>query len=267
MNDLSPAARAMVEAHRNGKVLTRADRDRLKQGVLVRVAAMGAAGASAGTAVGMSLAAKLGWAALAFAIVGGAASAWVQRGHTANPSGGVPRSVPSTPIEAVAPQAAPASETNRPSALAELATSDQTTPRPSGDNVNSRSIDVARVEGTRKNTKHSAPVSAPEAVSASAAVAVPPSPEPELQLLRQAREDLQRGQPEVAFRRLTDYDRDHGQGVLTQERQALKAIALCRWRPGSGAQARAAQFLRSAPESPLANRVRSACEATPSAPR
>jgi hypothetical protein len=78
---------------------------------------------------------------------------------------------------------------------------------------------------------------------------------------------LQRGQPEVAYRRLSDYDREHGQGVLMQERLALKAIALCRWRPGSDAQTRAAQFLRSAPESPLANRVRSACEATTSVPR
>ena len=263
MNELSPAARAMVEAHRNGRVLTRADRERLKQGVLVRVAALGAAGATAGTAMGMSLAAKIGWAALAFAIVGGA-SAWVLRGHTVNGSSMAQQSSLPTRLDAVAPQA---SETDRPSSLADLAASPQTTPQPSVAPVNSQSIDAARGDVAKRATKHPSIVSTPEAVSASAAVAAPLSPEPELQLLRQAREDLQRGQPEVAFRRLSDYDREHGQGVLMQERQALKAIALCRWRPGSDAQARAAQFLRSAPQSPLANRVRSACEATTSAPR
>jgi hypothetical protein len=54
--------------------------------------------------------------------------------------------------------------------------------------------------------------------------------------------------------------RDHGSGVLGQERQALSAIALCQWRPGPEAQARVAKFLRNAPESPLADRVRLACE-------
>jgi len=263
MNELSPAARAMVDAHRNSKILTRAEQDRLKQGVLVRVAALGAAGATAGTAVGMSLAAKLGWATLAIAIVG-AASAWVLRGHTANPSSMAAYSSLPTPLDAVAPQA---SGIDRPSSLTDLVASPQTTPQSSVAPVNSQPIDAARVDVAKRTVKHPTIVNTPEAVSASAAVAAPLSPEPELQLLRQAREDLQRGQPEIAFRRLSDYDREHGQGVLTQERQALKAIALCRWRPGSDAQARAAHFLRSAPESPLANRVRSACEATTSVPR
>ena len=256
MNELSPAARAMVEAHRNGKVLSRADRDRLKQGVLVRVAALGAAGATAGTAVGMSLAAKIVWGALAFAILGGAASAWVLHAHAANPGMAQHSTLPIR-LDVVAPQAAAASTT----------ASTQTTPQPSLAPSSSQSIDAVRIDVAKRTVKHPASVGTPEAMTASAAVAAPLSPEPELQLLRQAREDLQRGQPEVAFRRLSDYDREHGQGVLTQERQALKAIALCRWRPGSDAQARAAQFLRSAPESPLANRVRSACEATTSGPR
>jgi len=264
MNELSPTARAMVEAHRNRKVLTRAERDHLKQGVLLRVAALGAVGATTGTAAGMSLAAKIAWGTLAFAIVGGAASAWVLRGHTANPSSMAEHSSFPARLDAVAPQA---SVTDRPSSLADLVASPQTTPQPSVAPANSQSVDAARVDFAKRATKHPAIVSTPEAMSASAAVVAPLSPEPELQLLRQAREDLQRGQPEVAFRRLSDYDRERGQGVLMQERQALKAIALCRWRPGSDAQTRAAQFLRSAPESPLANRVRSACEATTSVPR
>jgi len=82
----------------------------------------------------------------------------------------------------------------------------------------------------------------------------------ELRVLRHAREDLRAGLPGDAYRRLVDYDRSHGNGGLAQERQALSAIALCQWRPGLEAQARAAAFLRDAPESPLADRVRSACD-------
>jgi outer membrane protein assembly factor BamD (BamD/ComL family) len=86
-------------------------------------------------------------------------------------------------------------------------------------------------------------------------------------VLRQAREDLRAGLAESAYRRLADYDRQHGHGVLGQERQALAVIALCKWRPGSEAQARAAEFLRNTPESPLADRVRSECEISAEAAR
>lgn len=91
---------------------------------------------------------------------------------------------------------------------------------------NSQPLDPGRVDVAKRAVKHPPVVSVQEAVSAS--VATPPSPEPELQLLRQARADLQRGQPESAFRRLCDYDREHGPGVLTQERQALKAWSKAR---------------------------------------
>lgn len=264
MNELTPAARAMVEAHRNGKVLTRADRDRLKQGVLARAAALGAAGTTAGTAVGMSLAAKIGWVTLACAIIGGASSAWVGRGHPATPSTTVQHSSRPTQTEVVASQTSAETVTDRSSSLAHDTATRSTQPTPeSRVPENSQSTDGAHTDATKKATKHPSP----EAASAPASVAAPLDPGPELQMLRQAREDLQRGQPAVAFGRLSDYDREHGQGVLTQERQALKAIALCRWRPGSEAQARAAQFLRSSPQSPLASRVRSACEAPTSALR
>ena len=85
-------------------------------------------------------------------------------------------------------------------------------------------------------------------------------PEPELRVLREAREDLRAGRPESAYRRLDEYGRQHSVGMLTQERNALSAIALCQWQPGPEAQARASEFLRTSPDSPLAKRVRSACE-------
>jgi len=85
-------------------------------------------------------------------------------------------------------------------------------------------------------------------------------PEPELRVLREAREDLRAGRAESAYRRLDEYGRRHSAGMLTQERKALLAIALCHWQPGPEAQTRAAEFLRISPDSPLAKRVRSACE-------
>jgi hypothetical protein len=99
----------------------------------------------------------------------------------------------------------------------------------------------------------------PEKPAPAATHVVPPDPEAELRALREARDDLRAGRPASAYRRLDDFDRQRGGGMLAQERNALLAIALCQWQPGTQAQARAAEFLRTSPESPLAIRVRSAC--------
>ena len=78
-------------------------------------------------------------------------------------------------------------------------------------------------------------------------------------MLRQAQEDLRAGLPAQALRRLAEYDRRFVKGTLDEERQAIEAIATCQIHPGPAAQARADRFLRRAPESPLAERVRVAC--------
>jgi outer membrane protein assembly factor BamD (BamD/ComL family) len=82
----------------------------------------------------------------------------------------------------------------------------------------------------------------------------------ELNLLRQAQEDLRLGLPAQALNRLADFDRRFPQSKLDQERQAIEAIASCQVRPGPAALARAHRFLQKAPLSPLAARVRSACQ-------
>jgi hypothetical protein len=99
------------------------------------------------------------------------------------------------------------------------------------------------------------------------AVASAPAPsralnslDPELTLLRQAQEDLRAGLPAQALRRLAEYDRRFGKGTLNEERRAVGAIALCQAHPGPAAQSQAERFLRAAPQSPLAGRVRSACQ-------
>jgi outer membrane protein assembly factor BamD (BamD/ComL family) len=82
----------------------------------------------------------------------------------------------------------------------------------------------------------------------------------ELAVLGQAQEDLHAGLPAQALRRLAEYDRRFGKGTLNEERRAIGAIALCQAQPGPAAQAQAERFLRDEPQSPLAGRVRSACE-------
>jgi hypothetical protein len=87
----------------------------------------------------------------------------------------------------------------------------------------------------------------------------PESLDSELNLLRQAQEDLRLGLPARALRRLAGFDRRFPKARLDQERQAIEAIANCQVHPGPAARARAQRFLQNAPLSPLAARVGSAC--------
>jgi hypothetical protein len=243
-DDLSPDARSIVEGSRSGEVLSRAARDRMKRGVLLRLSTMGAATAASGTAAGMSIATKLTLAALAATVLGGGAfSVWEMRRPVATPPAlARPSSSPRDSAANLRLPAAPGKDVLAPAA-------------------HPPASDVAHHEAAKKSGKRA--LTALPSPSAPSAAAGPLDPEPELQVLRQAREDLRAGLPESAYRRLVDYDRQHGQGVLAQERHAFSVIAFCKWRPGSEARARAAEFLRSAPESPLAERVRSECESSP----
>jgi hypothetical protein len=248
MNDLSPMARELVESNRRGKVLARADRERIKQKLMLRVATLGATTAATGTAVGMSLVSKIALVALGVTAVSGAGvfSLWALRGRApADVMSHGPSSLPLAP-EAVEPVPVMPE--------AEIAPSD------------SVPIDNGRSDHPKKINKHLAVV-APANPSAVAMPVAAFDPEPELRLLREAREDLRAGRSESAYRRLDEYGRQHSGGMLAQERRALSAIALCQWQPGPEAQTRAAEFLRNSPESPLASRVRSACEKASKPPR
>jgi hypothetical protein len=247
MNDLSPEARTIVEGSRNVDVLSRTDRDRLKKGVLLRLATLGAATATTGTAAGMSMAAKLALTALAATVLaGGAVSVWELRRPATKPAVVTRHSSLSPKSAAVAPP---------PEVLQE----DTLAPG------NSPASEAGHHESAKKAARRS--LATGPASNVPLAATGPLDPEPELRVLRQAREDLRAGLAENAYRRLVDYDRQHGQGVLAQERRALTVLSLCKWRPGAEAQARAADFVRGAPESPLADRVRSECGSAAAAAR
>jgi hypothetical protein len=83
-------------------------------------------------------------------------------------------------------------------------------------------------------------------------------------LLREAHEALRASEPGRALDVLEQHAERFPRGALAEERRALRAIALCQAK-SRGASAEAEAFLRSAPESPLVERVRSACaQAAPS---
>jgi hypothetical protein len=186
----------------------------------------------------MSLASKITLVAVSAAVLGGGAvTLWATREWATAPSVVAQETrSPKQAASAVPPPALPEKEVT----------------------VASPSANPVPSEGGKKPSKRPLATGAPTTGSAATAAIVPL--DPELEVLRQAREDLRRGLAESAYHRLVDFDRRHGSGMLGQERQALSAIALCQWRPGPEAQARVAAFLRNAPESPLADRVRLACE-------
>lgn len=238
MKDLNTEARSILDASRHGEVLSRVDRDRIKRGVLLRLATLGAATTASGAAIGMSLTAKITVAALAATILGGGAiSLWALRDRTATPA-----------IEAKLPSPATLPPPSEPAPTA----------APAGQAVTALAPTVAaRSEAAKKTSRHTLPANP---ASGNAPASNASALESELGVLRQARQDLRAGQPHEAYQRLLDYESLHGKGVLAQEREALSAIALCQWRPGPEAQHRASEFLRGAPDSPLADRVRFACE-------
>lgn len=81
----------------------------------------------------------------------------------------------------------------------------------------------------------------------------------EVSVLGRAREELRLGRPGRALDVLAEYDRRFGKGMLGEERRAIAAIATCQANPGSVARTQAEAFIRSAPSSPLLERVRATC--------
>ena len=235
MNDLSPKARAVVEMGRDPGVFTHADRDRIRRGLHLRLATLGAATTTAGTAAAMSITAKMALVTVVATVLGGgAASFWALRGRA--PAPGAAAAGHSSSLE---PPVVEAPNPGSIQAIGDVA-ADPTRLAP------------RRILQTRPERSVAAGVPATEDHAA-------PPLDSELSLLRQAREDLRTGFSGSAYQRLVDYDSHYGKGPLWQARQALSAIALCQWRPGPQAQVRAAEFLRNVPQSPLADRVRSVC--------
>ena len=248
MNDLGHEARTLLETARGAESLSRENRARIKRGVLLRAAVVGATSTVTGGAVAMSMATKITLVVVTVTALGGGSMAlrtW--KGRIAEP--------PTTRTHAT---------TTKPTLVTEAHTAEgKTLPVPTeaeallNPRAETRRRDAIRTASHRPETSGT-----PAAESAPARVPAPALDplDPELTVLRLAQEDLRAGLPARALRRLAEYDRRFGKGALEEERRAISAIALCSVRPGPAARAQSERFLQSAPASPLAERVRAACE-------
>jgi len=104
----------------------------------------------------------------------------------------------------------------------------------------------------------------PVAVSASPQVTSPPQRDgqtlaEEARALAEAQRALDQGAPAIALELLSRHERRFGAGMLGQERAAARIFALCALGRRADAQREGARFLALAPQSPLASRVKLAC--------
>ena len=286
MNDIGPEAKSLFEAARAAEGLPGPERARIKQAVLLQAATMGAATSVAGGAAAVSVTTKLTLVAVAAAVLGGSvASLWAWKHKESAPPTGPASTQPCATVVAAKPavlgqhsmmeEPAPAPALGEPEvAKPAMAGERPMAEEPAPVAVEPHTRVPARAASGEKPVHARAPVvrsggpahgGVPRAAANPSLATGPSLPDPasldsELRLLRQAQEDLRLGMPAQALNRLADFDRLFPRPKLDQERQAIEAIASCQVRPGPAALARAQRFLQRAPLSPLAARVRSACQ-------
>jgi hypothetical protein len=95
--------------------------------------------------------------------------------------------------------------------------------------------------------------------AAAARSATPPSIQSELELIRGAQKHLHRGEARAALALLAEHGQRFPSGVLAQERDASRVLALCQAGDVTSARAQAERFLQRSPQSPFAERVRASC--------
>ncbi len=229
MTDLSPEARALLGAARSFDEPGEDDFRRVRVSVLTKVAAgVGAAvgvGTSASYAAGAS--ALLGSAAVkvsaAVLVVAGLAGTYVAvRPH----------------VEA--PRAAHVA----PTVLAP--TNDVPAARPPIDDSNASSVTVHSPTKSR-------PVAAPQRRRTTADL------EGEARLLEEADAELRAGNAQAALRPLAEHAARYPNGALSEEREGIRAIALCRGGRTLEGTAAAERLLSATRKTALASRVRTAC--------
>jgi hypothetical protein len=243
MDELNSHARALLDAANTFDDPTDMDRDRVRAAVLMRVGSVAAVGtatiaaakaSSAAASAGPLLASTLTSAALfssaaaklgAVVVIGALATAGAYVAfHPAHPS--------AAPVPAAKPAlAAPAGAAIPPAAVdAQPAVSDAVD-LPTDDSKPSPAHPRARNQDL----------------------------EGEMKLLRQADAALRRGDSAAALAAVNKHAALYPTGVLSQEREGVRAIALCSAGSMSQGQAAARRFLAQASKSPLSSRIRSAC--------
>ena len=239
MNDLSPQARALLQAARPYDEPNDDDQRRVRSSVLSRVGAGAAIGlaatvststlaASTGTILGGTVA-KLG---IAMLLAGGLSTGAYFATHA--------RSVaPQTAVETVkvAPPAALPANGEAAAAIQAPASIDDTAKTV----AEAPAPPAARTAGKVRAPKVSGDI------------------EGEVRLLEEADADLRRGDAAGALARLGEHASKFPGGALRQEREGMNVVALCQ--AGRQAEGRAAadRFLSRSSKSALASRIRAAC--------
>jgi hypothetical protein len=226
--DLSPEARALVEAGREAFRPAADDQERILAALRARLGEPpGAAPNAAGS--GSSATGGIGWTALAAALVGvGLAiggAVYALRGgeaHVSTP----PAARPSVSVVAPTPSAA------------------QADPMPAGSVAPEASV--------------TAPLPTP-AAHALASRHTGDRLAEEVALMSRAETELHAGRYSNALRLLDEYRHEFPNGTLSQERLAARVQALCALGRVNEAEADLARLTRLSPESPHEGRARAAC--------
>lgn len=259
MTELNDDARALIDVARAAEEPTTEDRMRVHGALVVRVAALAGASTVVSATAG---AAATGTAATATAGATGWASAalmgkWMLMGALATTAvgTGVLAARGELGSESVSPVHATAARWSE-RVVPERIAAGAATPEDDGEaaSADTESADDGQAEAPSPSAAR------PSAGGAGAAASEAPSPlDSELALLREAQQHMQSGRADRALQLLDQHQVDHADGVLSQERQAARVFALCQLGRVAEARAAAAAFLRGAPNSPLADRVRGAC--------
>ncbi len=258
MSELSPQARALLEAGRAGDTPTAADKERIRQKLAARLAQAPAPTSATPEAPAESRPlARWPWKAggLLMAVAGLVAF----RLLLANaPEETARTEAPAAVVEAPPPAAprVPEPPPTEVSAVAPVAAPPPVSPPPP-------TPQVSRARPRREPKPATVP--APAAVQPASAQASPPEPlgggglEEELKLLREAEAARRSGKPELALERLRTHATRFPEGLLSAEREASEVLVRCDLGQVSEATRLARAFEQRHPSSPLRRAVQASC--------
>lgn len=267
MDELPTQASGVLDAAREEMSPSDAQKARVRMAVFAATA--GAVAGTSATAYAAGTARFASWVATGtkwLAAVGVVVAAGTTAVQVARPAPTVHRaqpraasSVTATPTasrpaaaSASAPSALPVA-TDAPTSMPLMAAQDAT---PQGLRVRHAKRNDAKVEPEGAGS-----TTAPEPDHALAARAT--ASEDEIVLMKRAAGALRAGQGGEALSLLSEHAARFPQGMLAQERDGLRVLALCASGDAEHARREAERFLQRAPQSPLAARIRKGCQAEP----
>jgi hypothetical protein len=256
MTDLSPEARAIVDAARVAERPPPGAQKRIQAAILAGIAT-GAGPASAAT--GAATSAKVGSAGLGLKLLAplaivalGLGGAWVAGAFDEAPE----RRLSPQP-SALSPQPEVASTEPEVELVAEPEPEVEPEPEPE--------VEVIAVVAPKPEKEPVAEVEREPVVQKPKPVVRSPKPESatsikeELEIIRGVQKAIKGGDGRAALALIADHAERFPRGQLVQEREAARVRALCALDRVDAARAAAAEFLERWPKSPQSARVRSSC--------